>query len=484
MPDTKVINPPKRGLPPGNVSIAAVGDIIITVDFLEQMGTDRDCRQLQELLHTADLVVGNYEGSIIDMNSFQGYPAALSGFGWLITNPDAVRGLRALNLRMLSRANNHATDWGRDGMEMTNQYLRNAGFAISGTGSSRLSSREPAQVPSDIVELGGRAIAMTSWTTEVVTDSTASNPLGVIRARPGVSTLRRRTFVRAGPEAYNVVKELAEALGIANPLEFQIDGVPVINILGNLVEIDPNLSPPWAIIPTGEFDEHDYRELTTSISSWSHFTDFLIGSQHHHGLYNNTTHVDEYSREFAREVVDRGVRLLFGHGPHRLRGVEVHNGAPIFHSLGNFFYTNNTQEYVTPDEWERYIWRVLNRHLPEDQRIVLDPKVTSDADFLDWIRLRIFWSEQNFRSVVAFSDYQDGALTGVRFYPIELFFDRPENPRQWRGIPRLTNEVVGTEILDFLNEACKQVGTSVEIEIYDEPTGRQRRAMGHLKWTE
>jgi poly-gamma-glutamate synthesis protein (capsule biosynthesis protein) len=465
MSENKAINSKNHAsrLPPGPYSIAAVGDIIITVEFLAQMQEDSQCRELFGLRSMTNFVVGNYEGSAIDMNSFDGYSAALSGFGWLITDPEALSGLSALNLKMLSRGNNHATDWGREGMDITDRNLRNEGFVLAGTGQSRIASREAGT----LITNNNSTVGMVSWTTEVVADSTASNALGVIGARPGVSTLRRRTFVRAGPEAYNVIQQLTDALGIPNPLyALEIDGVKLIDILGNLVELDPNMQPPWAVLPAGEFDVHDHREVVEGIRNASTTHNFLIASQYHHGLYNNTTNVDEYSRAFAREAVDNGVNLLFGHGPHRLRGVEVYNGAPIFHSLGNFFYTNNTQENVTPDEWERYIWQVINRNLPEDQRIVLDPAVTSDADFLEWIRLRIFWSDQNFRSVVAFSDYQDGELRGIRFYPIELFYDREEHPRRWRGIPRVADEQTGREILEFLDAACRQVGTSVEIEQY------------------
>jgi len=41
-------------------------------------------------------------------------------------------------------------------------------------------------------------------------------------------------------------------------------------------------------------------------------------------------------RRFARAVVEAGAALVFGHGPHVVRGMELHRGRLIAYSLGNF----------------------------------------------------------------------------------------------------------------------------------------------------
>ena len=38
----------------------------------------------------------------------------------------------------------------------------------------------------------------------------------------------------------------------------------------------------------------------------------------------------------------RGLPLVTGHGPHFLRGIEIYQGRPIFYSLGNFIFHNDT----------------------------------------------------------------------------------------------------------------------------------------------
>jgi len=42
------------------------------------------------------------------------------------------------------------------------------------------------------------------------------------------------------------------------------------------------------------------------------------------------------TRGFARAVVDAGADVVFGSGPHVIRGVELRRGAPIVYSTGNF----------------------------------------------------------------------------------------------------------------------------------------------------
>jgi poly-gamma-glutamate synthesis protein (capsule biosynthesis protein) len=48
--------------------------------------------------------------------------------------------------------------------------------------------------------------------------------------------------------------------------------------------------------------------------------------------------VRDYQIEIAQLCIRRGARAVLGAHPHRLQGVQVFDGAPIFYSLGNFIY--------------------------------------------------------------------------------------------------------------------------------------------------
>jgi len=46
----------------------------------------------------------------------------------------------------------------------------------------------------------------------------------------------------------------------------------------------------------------------------------------------------DYQRETARLAIENGARLVIGHHPHVLQGVEFYQGGVIFYSLGNFVF--------------------------------------------------------------------------------------------------------------------------------------------------
>jgi len=48
--------------------------------------------------------------------------------------------------------------------------------------------------------------------------------------------------------------------------------------------------------------------------------------------------VRDYQMELAHHCIALGCKAVLGAHPHRLQGVEIHRGAPIFYSLGNFVY--------------------------------------------------------------------------------------------------------------------------------------------------
>jgi poly-gamma-glutamate synthesis protein (capsule biosynthesis protein) len=51
--------------------------------------------------------------------------------------------------------------------------------------------------------------------------------------------------------------------------------------------------------------------------------------------------VRDYQRELAHLCIDLGCKAVLGAHPHRVQGVEVYQGAPIFYSLANFVYGGN-----------------------------------------------------------------------------------------------------------------------------------------------
>lgn len=58
--------------------------------------------------------------------------------------------------------------------------------------------------------------------------------------------------------------------------------------------------------------------------------------------------------EQARALIDAGASLVLGHHPHVLQGLELHNGAPIAYSLGNFLSSDVYWESGDALTWSRF----------------------------------------------------------------------------------------------------------------------------------
>src|SRR5271166_1326824 len=95
-------------------TLAAVGDLI----FSEPLSglQDEPFQSLLTRLRSADATFGNLENTLIDLRSFRGHPQAENGGPPLHGSPALAKDLRNMGFNVVSRANNHTTDWGIEGM--------------------------------------------------------------------------------------------------------------------------------------------------------------------------------------------------------------------------------------------------------------------------------------------------------------------------------------------------------------------------------
>ena len=103
----------------GTFTLASVGDVIIRrpASALDDQGLQAAIA----LIRSADVAVGNMEGSLADLRHFEG---PLSGF---VGTHEAAADLKAMGFDMLNRANNHLLDSEAAGMFSTNDLLDKAG---------------------------------------------------------------------------------------------------------------------------------------------------------------------------------------------------------------------------------------------------------------------------------------------------------------------------------------------------------------------
>ena len=120
--------------------LAAVGDIMLggsaTPEMVRQ-GYDYPFEATRHLLQQADIVFGNLEGPLTD----GGVPVADKTYVFRSPPAKVAPALAAAGFRVLSLANNHALDYGPEGLFHTIAALEQAGIAPVGAGADLEQSR-------------------------------------------------------------------------------------------------------------------------------------------------------------------------------------------------------------------------------------------------------------------------------------------------------------------------------------------------------
>ena len=132
-------------------TVAAVGDCIIVRPVSQTPGF----APVGKAIHDADVAFGNFEGTTLDLSRMNAVPQAEFGGVWIVGTPAVAKDLKAIGFDIMSRANNHATDWGLEGLRQTNRALDDAGI---GTCRLRGAARCGAcgAVPSKPIRVGWR----------------------------------------------------------------------------------------------------------------------------------------------------------------------------------------------------------------------------------------------------------------------------------------------------------------------------------------
>jgi poly-gamma-glutamate synthesis protein (capsule biosynthesis protein) len=137
---------------------------------------------------------------------------------------------------------------------------------------------------------------------------------------------------------------LAEA---RRPLILERQGVR-LGFLGYYFQADPDMIEPEAVYATAESPgvagcykdlECMERMVSEDVASLVPQVDAVI--PYFHWGKEGSSWVRDYQVRLAHRCIDLGCRAVLGAHPHRLQGVEVYRGAPVFYSLGNFVFGGN-----------------------------------------------------------------------------------------------------------------------------------------------
>lgn len=457
--------------------VVAVGDIIITHAIADKLA--RKSPELLAILKRGDVVVGNYECTAIDFKRYDGYPEALSGFSWLLSDADAPADLAGIGFNLMARANNHALDWGAAGLHMTDALLDEAGIAHAGTGASLAAARAPA-----FVNTAKARVSLISYATTFEANAPAADGLGQVPPRPGLSPLRTTPHRQVSPQDFAVLKRLNEQEAFQDHYLLRtLHGEHSIHLgMALHYRVDPNAAPGTVRIHY-ECDRLDQADIVRNLRQAKQSSDFSIVAQHTHEPDNQCIEVPDYLPGLARILVDNGADMLCGHGPHQLRGIEIYQGKPLLYSLGNFCFMDNSMQLMPADKWESREW--LAAEASVGPKGITNPRLTTPAEFLEWKRVVGIFSEPIwFESVIAECHFKaDGTLREMLLHPIELGFAGRDAER---GIPRLAvdseaNQQQARRILERLRNLSAEFGTRIEIESVT--YGTQQSCLGRIVMT-
>ncbi len=138
----------------------------------------------------------------------------------------------------------------------------------------------------------------------------------------------------------------------------------------------------------------------------------------------------EFLVEFGHWAIDHGCDLVATHGPHILRGIEIYRGKPIFYSLGNFVFNNDTVQGQPEPAYRRQ--GLSSDHTPGDW----GAKRSGDGAYGFPVDPAFF------QSVIAVCKYANHSLADIELYPLELGFGRPMSQR---GRPMIADAAVADE---------------------------------------
>lgn len=374
----------------------------------------------------------------------EGYPSAFSGGTWAMAAPEILDDLKSFGFNLYNTANNHAMDYSSGGMLATLAHLRERGMTAAGTGRNLAAASAPA-----FLECKNARIAMIGLVSSFH-DSDIAGPQGPdVPGRPGLNPLRFDTLYYVKPETHKMLSDIAERTCMNNLVDFGIRNgfMPAIPegllYFGGPVFKATDGEECKKTVP----NKSDMERTIASIRDAKSQADYVLISLHTHDFSGkDNTEPAEYTKTFAHACIDAGADAIIGHGPHELHGIEIYRGKPIFYSLGNFIFQSDT---VSCQPAEAFIKAGMSA----------DAGVGAYMDHRSANGTRGYCVQKNiWRSVMASFTMEDGKMTEIKLYPIDLHM---EKPRCRRGLPTLTDD---TEVLNHLKKISSIFGTEIEIE--------------------
>lgn len=417
-------------------SFAAGGDLIGPNQPLAG-ASDPKLQAVARHFRDSDLGFANMEGSLFDLDTFHGWQAAENGGGYPLAPAIVAKDLRSLGITVVSKANNHATDWGTEGLVATLASLRAAGVAEAGAGMTLAQARAPVYLRTP------KGVAALVDTTSTFPPMSAACPPPNVRygpyARgcPGVSALHVREVHLLPYAQFDELRTLLGGLRVTS-LRQSWSGELGSALAGqgkrDLFVGETVFRGASTHGLTWEMNPQDFHAVIAGVREARRHANFVLFSIHAHeitphespsqGDDNDTARPASFEPILFHAAIDAGADAVVRNGPHVLGGIEIYKGKPIFYSLGSFFFQfGGTRSYRVPGG------------------------------------ALIRFSDAWFQTFVPVTTYEHGRMSEIRIYPLAI--ESSHGPTD--GRPRPADPAEAREILTRLQRLSARYGTRIQI---------------------
>lgn len=438
----------------GGIRMVLAGDAM-PARALKPFG-ERAFLALRDLCAGADVSFANLETTVRERD--EGTPNMTQGTP-MSTPPALLDELRWMGFGLLSCANNHATDYGVDGLTAMLAHLRRARIAHAGAGATLAEARRPAYLDT----AAGR-VALVAATSFYPPWTRAADQRPDAGGRPGVNPLDFATRYTVDAAALAELKRLSERLGLTQQRarqramffsaeEAPEDSADAVSFLGRRFVRDTDFGVSTAV------KKSDAEANLRWIREARRQADWVIFSLHNHEFgpagaldAKTNTGMEEpagFAVDFARAAIDAGADVVAGHGPHLTLGVEIYKGKPILYSLGNFIFENDNVPVFPAEAYARF--GLGAEATPTD---FLDARTGNETRGFPA-------SPEYWQGIAAEAAFEKGRLAGLRLHPLDLGHGRS---RARRGRPVLASGEVAAAILARVERLSKRYGTEIAIE--------------------
>lgn len=414
----------------GDIEMAFTGDCLVT----RRLTVHREVRflGLASTLRAADVAFTNGETLF---HNYEGAPIPESGpYGtYAACDPRVIEDLRSLGIDMVATANNHCVDYGETGVMANLSNLDAYGMAHAGTGRTLSEAVSPTYLDTPKGSVALIAVTLTM----PPADHRAGDPRGRTKGRPGANVIRHTVTHVVPHSVMTTLRDMADGLGLGRHFR---DSGEHVDLFGQRFVIGETYEK---FSLANEFDVHLNLK---SISDARRLADWVVVSLHCHEGGLTRDEPADFARMFALECIDAGADVVFGHGPHRDRGIEIYKGRPILHSLGNFVLHNDLIKWQPADLFQRF-------GLPSD---------ATTADLYDRrSATRSAEDPLEFQSSLVLVRFRAGQLSQIELIPLDL--GTTTGRRSQRGRPVLAGGEVAEDVLRRVQTLSKPFGTEVGI---------------------